>query len=533
MGYVFPHVLSSRLGRIANQRNIYVFNTLREFITMGKNKNRNKKRARTQMLYEAARKSQKTIDEDDYSVEEQSCGVTSNDITDLELKRVIEILKKLTRTPDTLETFKHSKRFKELRRALHPVVLQQIKSYEKGTDYTKKVSVHLIKKEFVQALAALQACLDLQQQPKQGTIQRWVREADTCKEGTLKISLLSIILKLSGNGFEGVNKHDPRVVLSQAEKKYNLKNSTDEENKLIILDSWKIPCIPPTERHENDGESKQTKEGPSLSFTSQIVYQEKADERTPPNHYDLYLHYIPPKPSYRCIIPFDEGRLAETFPIPFVHGAMILKNVLSERECRYLIEVSSNLGYRPDHPKSLDSPTGIDSCEWLVDDSIHSIIFDRVKHVLPSSTMSILDNLVDSPSDESQNTKDNYILSSINRRWRCFRYGQSGVYRPHIDGSWPASYLSACGQKYESDKTGNTKSFLTFLIYLNDNFDGGETRFYYPRGKGMVARGVQPKTGCVLVFPQGNIASLLHEGAEVTKGKKYRPYSPVTAFIEI
>jgi len=94
--------------------------------------------------------------------------------------------------------------------------------------------------------------------------------------------------------------------------------------------------------------------------------------------------------------------------------------------------------------------------------------------------------------------------------------------------------------KYDTDASGETRSFLTFLIYLNDGFEGGATRFYRSstdedqqgsgktsgkgtctRGGGMVAQGVQPKKGCVLVFPQGNTASLLHEGSAVTKGTKY------------
>jgi hypothetical protein len=62
------------------------------------------------------------------------------------------------------------------------------------------------------------------------------------------------------------------------------------------------------------------------------------------------------------------------------------------------------------------------------------------------------------------------------------------------------------------------KSYLTFLIYLNDDFDGGETRFYLPQG---VARGVVPRAGSATVFPQGNTASLIHEGSQVTRGTKY------------
>ena len=110
-------------------------------------------------------------------------------------------------------------------------------------------------------------------------------------------------------------------------------------------------------------------------------------------------------------------------------------------------------------------------------------------------------------------------------RWRFFRYGPHCVYRPHIDGSWPASRIDDKGQYecYSHDGEGCTiKSYHTFLIYLNDNFQGGQTRFYVPKGDGtLVAYGIAPKCGSVLVFSQGNTASLLHEGAAVTHGHKF------------
>jgi hypothetical protein len=136
-----------------------------------------------------------------------------------------------------------------------------------------------------------------------------------------------------------------------------------------------------------------------------------------------------------------------------------------------------------------------------VDDTIMSVLNSRVKSHLPESIQG------------SQ-------VHSINTRWRFFRYSQDCVYRPHLDGSWPESRINDKGE-YECDEDGVVKSYLTFLVYLNDNFEGGETRFYLPSDKGMTARGVVPKEGSVLVFPQGNTASLIHEGSAVTKGTKY------------
>jgi len=150
----------------------------------------------------------------------------------------------------------------------------------------------------------------------------------------------------------------------------------------------------------------------------------------------------------------------------------------------------------------MSQPTGIDSCEWLVDASILNVLNERVRSHLPNSM------------------GGSSCLHSINPRWQFFCYRAHCVYQPHIDGSWPASKINEEGN-YECDESGATKSFLTFLIYLNDDFEGGETRFYLPTPNGLVARGVVPKQGAVLIFPQGNTASLIHEGSAITTGTKY------------
>jgi hypothetical protein len=64
---------------------------------------------------------------------------------------------------------------------------------------------------------------------------------------------------------------------------------------------------------------------------------------------------------------------------------------------------------------------------------------------------------------------------------------------------------------------------LTFLVYLNDGFDGGGTTFYLPKDGAVGSPAVTPQAGNVLLFPQGNTASLVHEGSKV-EGKEHRKY---------
>jgi len=71
---------------------------------------------------------------------------------------------------------------------------------------------------------------------------------------------------------------------------------------------------------------------------------------------------------------------------------------------------------------------------------------------------------------------------------------------------------------------------FSVVIFLSDDFDGGETRFYEEkakqarRGKGRGRKfdnrlrfAVRPPVGSAVVFDH----LLLHEGAEVTRGTKY------------
>src|SRR5450432_1726733 len=96
-----------------------------------------------------------------------------------------------------------------------------------------------------------------------------------------------------------------------------------------------------------------------------------------------------------------------------------------------------------------------------------------------------------------------------------------------LDGAWPPSGIDPVTKAYVYDSSppnARQSSLFTFLIYLNDDFEGGETTFFLPSWREGVlnAYPVRPVMGSVLMFPHGNAnGALLHEGTGVRKGKKY------------
>lgn len=76
----------------------------------------------------------------------------------------------------------------------------------------------------------------------------------------------------------------------------------------------------------------------------------------------------------------------------------------------------------------------------------------------------------------------------------------------------------------KSDIKRRQMSRLTFLIYLNDDFEGGQTTFLLPEkdNEGTLnAFPINPVKGGILVFPHGTCAAPLHEGSPVLKHCKY------------
>lgn len=92
---------------------------------------------------------------------------------------------------------------------------------------------------------------------------------------------------------------------------------------------------------------------------------------------------------------------------------------------------------------------------------------------------------------------DNWDAIGLNERFRLYRYKDGQQFKIHPDGSFK--------------RNAHEHSKITVIIYLNDNFEQGETEFVMPHEI------VKPETGKLLLFAHGQ----LHKGNPVPTGTKY------------
>ena len=122
---------------------------------------------------------------------------------------------------------------------------------------------------------------------------------------------------------------------------------------------------------------------------------------------------------------------------------------------------------------------------------------DRNSDILPSKYLSTLTlNIMKRKRKELENiiktnfSKKNGIIDTFD----LVKYNTGGFYIAHKD--------TGIGLEYR---------LLTIIIYLNENFDGGETCI------SELGKDIRPKTGHILIFP----SNMLHEGKAVNEGNKF------------
>jgi prolyl 4-hydroxylase len=163
--------------------------------------------------------------------------------------------------------------------------------------------------------------------------------------------------------------------------------------------------------------------------------------------------------------------------------AWTVDGIMSPAECTAFCKRMEDLGCTP---APITTPRGFsmrpdirNNTRVIIDDEpLAAELFRRVEPHLPSSL-------------------GNMRPVGANERLRCYRYESGERFAPHYDGAFR--------------RNGEEESLLTFMVYLNEDFEGGATQFHHYETT------VAPKTGTALLFQH----RLLHEGCLVHSGVKY------------
>ncbi|GAA6039419.1 hypothetical protein JCM8097_002848 [Rhodosporidiobolus ruineniae] len=417
-------------------------------------------------------------------------------ISPAQLAVTVKTLQTLTSQSHLLN---HKQDLKQLRTAVFD--LQRIGNELSGTgnSLSSRISAALTQHRHVDALVLLSEMRIRQQHPKLGALQRWVREVDAASRSDgsfgdeMALKVLDAVLRCT-NGETAMTEEeeaalepgrDGQVVVRQKEWVHRPRSEEDLYKEIV------------------EGRFPAPKDRDRLASAFSLLHETPAADRLPPNLHPALL--FTSKPGSIPLLPSLPKPVIRV-EAPYVPGAFMLEDLLTQDECRSIIAHAEAVGFKPDHPLGEEQASVLaHNLYWLADRTFLDTFCARFLHLCPQ-------------------TIDGGRVTGINARFRVYRYVPGAIYRPHIDGAWPASGIDPVTGEYLYDSSPPDKpqwSRLTFLIYLNDHFDNGCTTFFLPssRSSTLNAFPIKPVAGCALVFPHGDSrGSLLHEGSPVGAG---------------
>lgn len=423
-------------------------------------------------------------------------------ISDEDLEITIDTLETLSKYPSLIK----SKACKDLRVAAYDFRTACTTGLNTANDanLTARVSAALVDGKWLEARVLLSEMRVRGEAPKLGALCRWVRDLDV-------VSGLSGAKGVQGRGIRSEHEREGLRVLDQV---LRVTGPTDDKSPIpkgdemiSVQEVWNLrdaDVVEEVYKKVLDGSLVPDKEAIKAKYT--ILETTEGLARKPPNHHPAILYTSQPN-AVNLSVP---GPARSRHAHPLVDNLSLVKNVLSKEECKAIISAGEATEFIPDAPVRDDGGEVsilAHNFYWVVDQAFHDKLWERVREYVPAEVTG-------------------RVARGLNRRFRVYRYVPGAEYRCHIDGAWPPSGISAKGEyQYDSSPADKRQSSLfTFLIYLNDDFEGGETTFFLPSVKEGVlnAYPVKPVMGAVAVFPHGETrGALLHEGTGVRSGAKY------------
>lgn len=291
------------------------------------------------------------------------------------------------------------------------------------------------------------------QRPKLGALQRWTRECDAAStvdgsEGDREVlSVLDAIMRTADYGetdVSPVHRHadwtpDAKpwatsIGLFQAAMESTLFGESS------IGQAHNTPA-----KHRLDQSKAE-----DIRALFRVCSNTPGHERRPPNRHPAIVYASSPNAisllplssresssstgPFQCSPPLEP---VTRHDVPHVPGAFLLTSVLSSSECSAIISAASALEFLPDQPiTSSDAPASILAANvyWLADPPFLANLWSRLAHLLPE-------------------TIAGKHVRGLNARFRVYRYVPGAIYRPHLDGAWPASGLDPTTGDYLYDSS--------------------------------------------------------------------------------
>ncbi|KAL7902895.1 hypothetical protein HDV63DRAFT_362567 [Trichoderma sp. SZMC 28014] len=426
-------------------------------------------------------------------------------ISDEELEVTIDTLTTLAQYPNLTK----SKLCRNLRTAVYDFrqsCTTGVNATTEAANLTAKVSAALADEKYLEAKILLAEMRLRGEEPKLGALCRWVRDLDVVTQPR----------QTNANDAERLAKDDELLSVLDAVLRVSCPVDENMElgkrlpglsSRIAFQTTWDLRSSTTTHHiYDSVLDKSILSSAPSTAASDlRIIETTPGPLRNPPNYHPAILYTTQPD----TVLLSSEAPQIELHQHPNVANLSLATNVLSPEECKAIIAIGETVGFLPDIPvrEGGDASVLAHNFYWIVDTSFHDRLWARMSPFVPKSV-------------------NGRLARGINRRFRVYRYVPGAEYRCHIDGAWPPSGIRPDDTYVYDDSPAGKKqsSLFTFLLYLNDEFEGGQTTFFVPapsEGK-LNAYRVRPVIGGVAIFPHGETnGALLHEGSSVTKGAKY------------
>jgi prolyl 4-hydroxylase len=226
-----------------------------------------------------------------------------------------------------------------------------------------------------------------------------------------------------------------------------------------------------------------------------------------------------------------EAKVEELF-----EGAFLVHGLLGAEECAHYVAEAERQCFQHVKWQQQGIEPSRDNYRLAIDSlPLAALLWERLSPLL--SQLRLPTNFEDFSSTQTTETAYEWVPVAVHDKFRLLKYYRGGYFGAHRDGHVASDKTLFPGGLFlgTDHKTAQNprRSLYTFMIYLNDGYQGGTTNFLDESSYSFSAGGdiiqlkegcekrithrVQPRTGSALIF----FKNYLHEGSLLEEGIKY------------